>query len=265
MLERVLSGIVLAIITISSLLIGGWYLFALCAAISMIGMFEFYRVLGLHKEIIGVIGYFAMILLYVCLAFARTDLVMPLLVLAMLAILVAYVVTFPKYKVEDAAFSFMGIVYVGMMLSYIYQTRMAANGIYIVWIIFICSWGSDTFAYFTGVLFGKHKMTPVLSPKKSIEGAVGGIVAAALLGAGYGWIVSEKLTIVHEPVIVFALACAIGAFFSIFGDLAASAIKRNRDIKDYGNLIPGHGGIMDRYDSVIVTAPVVFWLFTLLG
>ena len=129
--------------------------------------------------------------------------------------------------------------------------------------IFLCSWASDTCAYVAGVAFGKHKMAPVLSPKKSVEGAVGGVVGAAALGAIYAAVFSDKINLSINPVIACAIICAIGALISMIGDLAASAIKRNHDIKDYGKLIPGHGGIMDRFDSVIYVAPIIWILIQL--
>lgn len=159
-----------------------------------------------------------------------------------------------------------GIIYVTMMLAYIYETRRLDNGVYLVWLIFVSSWGNDTFAYFTGVLIGKHKMAPVLSPKKSIEGAIGGIVGATALGVIYGSIVSTRMTEeLVSPMLTFAVASCIGAMLAIVGDLAASAIKRNYNVKDYGKLIPGHGGILDRFDSVIFTAPVVYWAVVIIN
>ena len=146
------------------------------------------------------------------------------------------------------------------MLSYIYKVRVLSDGIFIIWLVFVSSWGNDTFAYFTGVLFGKHKMTPKLSPKKSFEGMIGGVVGATVLGMIYGGIVGSRMSeFAVNPVLTFGVASFIGALLSIIGDLAASAIKRNYNIKDYGKLIPGHGGIMDRFDSVIFTAPAVYW------
>ena len=103
------------------------------------------------------------------------------------------------------------------------------------------------------MLIGKHKMAPVLSPKKSIEGAVGGVAGATLLGVAYA-------AATQGPMVQYAVICAVGALISMVGDLAASAIKRNQGIKDYGKLIPGHGGILDRFDSVIFTAPVIYFL-----
>ena len=149
--------------------------------------------------------------------------------------------------------AFFGVIYVAVMLSFIYLTRNLPDGKFLVWLIFLCSWGCDTCAYCVGMLIGKHKMAPVLSPKKSIEGAVGGVAGAALLGVIYA-------TATHGKMAEYAVICAVGALISMVGDLAASAIKRNQNIKDYGKLIPGHGGILDRFDSVIITAPVIYYL-----
>lgn len=130
--------------------------------------------------------------------------------------------------------------------------------------IFISSWICDTCAYVVGMLFGKHKLAPVLSPKKSIEGALGGVAGSALVGAVYGYFVVEPAISGQQVTWIFLLISMVGAVISQVGDLAASAIKRNHDIKDYGKLIPGHGGVMDRFDSVIFTAPMIYFLAVLL-
>ena len=119
-------------------------------------------------------------------------------------------------------------------------------------------------AYCVGMLLGKHKLAPVLSPKKSIEGAVGGVVGSALLGLAYGAYFGHNMEEVANPMVACAIACAIAAVISQIGDLAASAIKRNHNIKDYGHLIPGHGGILDRFDSMIFTAPAIYFAVTFL-
>lgn len=150
------------------------------------------------------------------------------------------------------------------MLSYVYQTRMLPDGGVAVWLIFLSSWGCDTCAYCVGMLIGKHKMAPKLSPKKSVEGGVGGVFGAALLGALFSLAMNHWAQAEVSPAF-YALICGIGGIISQIGDLAASAIKRNHEIKDYGKLIPGHGGILDRFDSVIFTAPVVYYLTVLLG
>ena len=170
-----------------------------------------------------------------------------------------YVLQYPKFNTEQVFAGIVGFLYLPLMLSYIYQIRVSADGLYSLWLIFICSWGCDTCAYCVGMLFGKHKLAPVLSPKKSIEGAVGGVVGAAILGAIYGAAVNSQMVMENAP-LYFAIICAAGAVISQFGDLIASGIKRQHGIKDYGKLIPGHGGVLDRFDSVIFTAPLIYAL-----
>ena len=164
-----------------------------------------------------------------------------------------YVFTYPKYQAGQIMAAYFGLIYVAVMLSYIYLTRNLPDGKFIVWLIFLCSWGCDTCAYAVGMLIGKHKMAPVLSPKKSVEGGIGGVVGAMLLGLIYA-------AATGGPKLAYAIICGGGALISMVGDLAASAIKRNQGIKDYGKLIPGHGGILDRFDSVIFTAPGIYFL-----
>ena len=264
-LTRLLSGIVLLAVIILTCWFGGNLLWVLVVAASLIGLREFYKVFGLDApdNVLAAVGYLgAAAWLVVCKVCAgsvlssqseRLWLVLPA---AFLLILAVYVFTFPKFETQQVMAAFFGIVYIPVMLSFIYQTRMLEGGFYLVWLIFFCSWGCDTFAYCTGMLIGKHKLAPVLSPKKSIEGAVGGVIGAAALGGIYG-------ALTGAPVIAYVLICAVGAVASEIGDLAASAIKRQHGIKDYGTLIPGHGGILDRFDSVIVTAPMIYTLAVL--
>ena len=116
---------------------------------------------------------------------------------------------------------------------------------------------TDIFAYFTGYFFGKHKLAPVLSPKKTIEGALGGVLGSVLFSIVFALI--AKLDIFPHMVIMGV----VGSIFAQLGDLTASAFKRKIGIKDYGNIIPGHGGILDRVDSIIFTAPVIYYYLQL--
>ena len=190
------------------------------------------------------------------------------LFLALITILVAfmflYVFAFPGYRAEQIMCAFFCTAYAPVMLSFIYLVRSLPYGIYTVWMIFISSWICDTCAYVVGMLVGKHKLAPVLSPKKSIEGALGGIAGSALVGAAYAYFLVERVIEQQQITWIFVLISAVGAVISQVGDLAASAIKRNHEIKDYGKLIPGHGGVMDRFDSVIFTAPMIYFLALLL-
>ena len=259
---RLISGIVLVIIALATIISGSWILFFTLLAVSLIGMRELYKVMKVsdeHVTVLELVGYLGAVLYYIAMKADFGNYGTMAIIISMILILFVYVFGYPKYHAEQVMAAFFGVVYVGVMLSYIYQTRMIRDGAFLVWLIFLCSWGCDTCAYCVGMLIGKHKMSPVLSPKKSVEGAVGGVVGAALLGAIYAAVVGSHLE-AENPVITYAIICAVGALISMVGDLAASAIKRNHNIKDYGTLIPGHGGIMDRFDSVIFTAPVIYFL-----
>lgn len=257
---RLCSGIVLVALILYTVITGGNVLFGFNFIISMLAVYELYKVLGIEKSIPGLTGYVAMIAYYVLIFTDKTQYTFMLIIVFLICLLAEYVFMFPKYKTEQISNALMCMLYGGVLLSYIYLIRNGNNGAYTVWLIFLCSWASDTCAYVAGVAFGKHKMAPVLSPKKSVEGAVGGVIGAALLGAIYAAIFSSHINLSVHPVIAFAIICAVGALISMVGDLAASAIKRNHGIKDYGKLIPGHGGIMDRFDSVIYVAPIIWML-----
>ena len=259
---RLISGIVLVIIALATIISGSWILFFTLLAVSLIGMRELYKVMKVsdeHVTVLELVGYLGAVLYYIAMKADFGNYGTMAIIISMILILFVYVFGYPKYHAEQVMAAFFGVVYVAVMLSFIYLTRSLPDGKFLVWLIFLCSWGCDTCAYCVGMLIGKHKMAPVLSPKKSIEGAVGGVAGAALLGVIYAAATQGKMA-------EYALICAVGALISKVGDLAASAIKRNQNIKDYGKLIPGHGGILDRFDSVIITAPVIYYLAkTILG
>ncbi len=237
-------------------IITSWILFFTLLAVSLIGMRELYKVMKVsdeHVTVLELVGYLGAVLYYIAMKADFGNYGTMAIIISMILILFVYVFGYPKYHAEQVMAAFFGVVYVAVMLSFIYLTRSLPDGKFLVWLIFLCSWGCDTCAYCVGMLIGKHKMAPVLSPKKSIEGAVGGVAGAALLGVIYAAATQGKMA-------EYALICAVGALISMVGDLAASAIKRNQNIKDYGKLIPGHGGILDRFDSVIITAPVIYYL-----
>lgn len=267
-LTRLASGIVMLVIAITTMSLGGAPLAAVLWAVSLIGFRELSRVFcgtlkptGGRFNIMDVIGFAGITVFYLLLYFSgeHTWLLM-CIVFVFLAVMFAYVAEFPKFDAAQTAEIVFAFLYAPVMLSFVYQTRMCTKGIYMVWMILISSWGCDTFAYVVGKLIGKKKIFPVLSPKKSLEGCIGGVLGTVLLGWLYGYFLVERVYPGENIAWSIALICGVGAVMSMAGDLAASAIKRDHEIKDYGNLIPGHGGIMDRFDSVIVTAPMTYFL-----
>lgn len=244
---RLISGIILVILLLILGILGGDVLLAGLCIVSEVGLFELYRVCKIEKSGLGYVGYILVVLYYfgmklTSMGISREFVIFPLAMALLIAVMAVYVFTYPKYHANQVMASFFGFFYVAVMLSCIYLTRMLPGGRYYIWLIFLCSWGCDTCAYCVGMLIGKHKMAPVLSPKKSVEGAVGGVVGAALLTVIYGFVFQKQMELSTAYIFVLAGISAAGALVSMVGDLAASAIKRNYEIKDYGKLIPGHGG-----------------------
>lgn len=261
---RLRSSVILMIVAIASLVIGGPVLFTVLVIISLIGQMELYRVYKMNKSPLAIVGYASTLLYYGLLRMDKESLILPGLIVSLLVLMAVYVFSFPKYNSNQVAITYFGLFYVAIMLSFIYRVRLLDGGAYLVWLTFIGAWGSDTCAYLVGRKFGKHKLAPVLSPKKSIEGCFGGIFGAALIGFLFAMVFKNNISGVTYPQVAFAIIGGCSSVISQIGDLAASAIKRNHDVKDYGNLIPGHGGILDRFDSIIFTAPIVYYLAQLL-
>ncbi|MBO5178657.1 MAG: phosphatidate cytidylyltransferase [Lachnospiraceae bacterium] len=256
---RLLSSIVLMILMLAFVITGGNVLLAAIAFLALVAMMEFLRMEKLHKTSLAIPAYIAVVLLYILFFLQKTELLLPLCVCLILVVMALYVFAFPKYKVEQIVAAYFGFFYAGLLISYVYQVRMLPGGAFSVWLIFIAAWGSDVCAYCAGMLFGKHKAFPVLSPKKTWEGCVGGVIGAAIIAVLYCLAMNHWFD-QSFSLLQYAFVCACGAVISQIGDLAASAMKRNNEIKDYGKLIPGHGGVLDRYDSVIFVAPIVFYL-----
>ena len=260
---RLISGIVLVAVALLTIISGGYVLFFTLLGISLIGMQELYKVMKVredHFNALEIAGYFGAVIYYVLMSLDFEKYGMMGVIISFMMFMFVYVFTYPKFKADQVMPAFFGVVYVAVMLSFIYLTRNLPDGKFLVWLIFLCSWGCDTCAYCVGMLIGKHKMSPKLSPKKSVEGAVGGVAGAALLTALYCFIFRSPMHLERGEIVILAVIAAIAGLISMVGDLTASAIKRNYDIKDYGKLIPGHGGILDRFDSMIITAPIIYFL-----
>lgn len=270
---RLISTIVIIIALVALIFFLPPDIFALVLMFaSIIGMFELFRATNVLKDgrkidLLTGISYFAVIVYYVCGWLFKGNMQYQMMVIAIYLIVLmgVYVLKYPQYDAISFVFSFFGFIYLGVMLSFVYFTRILPNGMLVVGLSVLSSWLCDVCAYCVGMLIGKHKMAPILSPKKSIEGAVGGFLGSALLGALYGYLVTPYMSNSSKNyAVMFGIICAFGSLASMIGDLTASAIKRQFDIKDYGKLIPGHGGILDRFDSLIVTAPIIYCLACIL-
>ncbi|MBR6477824.1 MAG: phosphatidate cytidylyltransferase [Lachnospiraceae bacterium] len=272
--KRLVSGVVLLVIAIATMAYGSIPLMAVLFLTSLIAYRELTKVMGAaqgEKNFNGleIVGYVGITIYYGTSWFVAMKgeshlLLMAVIMGVFLGELFVYVLAFPKFRAEQVVAAFFAFVYAPVMLNCVFLTRALPQGIYLVWLILISAWGCDTCAYAVGVLIGKKKIFPILSPKKSLEGCIGGVAGAMIIAALYGYFFVEATFPERSVAWIIVLICGIGAVCSMVGDLAASAIKRNHNVKDYGKLIPGHGGIMDRFDSMIVTAPLVYFLAALM-
>ncbi|EQK43509.1 MULTISPECIES: phosphatidate cytidylyltransferase [Paraclostridium] len=232
---------------------GGLPLYIAEAIIGIIALDEFYKAFkSKNIQPISILGYLFAVYLSLKHILNLKNEYTYVIVFLLFLVGIIYILS-GKKNIIDFSITFIGIFYVPIFLDYIVLTinDFKLGAIY-VWLIFIISFMTDTFAYFSGYLFGKHKLIPTISPKKTIEGSIGGILGSTICCVIFGYIF--KLDIPH-----MVLVGSIGSIVAQFGDLFASAIKRYVGIKDYGKLIPGHGGILDRFDSVILVAPFVYY------
>jgi phosphatidate cytidylyltransferase len=254
MKQRIISGICLVPLLLFVWL-GSYWLAALCIIVGFLGVREFYqgfRNIDIHAS--DKIAMVAILVLYFLNGFWPNNYGL-MLAWAVGVIMVCSMFMFQpeEHTPMDAMVTMVGILYI--VFFPFHFVLIDQSGVYAIlkWLVLISAFGSDTFAYFTGMFLGKHKLCPTLSPKKTVEGLICGLIGSAALCMLFGFIVCPE----------FLFSCAIIGFFgaaiSVCGDLTASAYKRRMGIKDYGHLIPGHGGIMDRFDSVIFTAPFVYY------
>ncbi|MDR1638655.1 MAG: phosphatidate cytidylyltransferase [Clostridiales bacterium] len=283
MVRRVLTGVVGLPLLVAVIHLGGIFLQCALMALSIVGLTEFYnamlgkipkpqpengqswrgRFFNFIRDLVGVniVGYLITILYYIMIPRigGSSSHFFVLITIIIISSLVIMVVFHSKINIIDCALTLFGFFYVSFMLSFVYLIRMHSYGSFFVWLVLISAFGSDSFAFFGGKAFGKRKLAPKLSPNKTVEGAISGVLGAMALVVLYRFIVGSDMFPESSSVTLSsALIGGVGAIFSIFGDLAASAVKRFTGIKDFGKVFPGHGGVLDRFDSVFFTAPMMY-------
>jgi len=253
MLKRIITGLIALPIFVFFVLKGGLYIFALTFFVATIGLYEFYEALK-HKNIKSIywLGYLSVLLVIVGIHFQFAGLYfLSLLYITSLVLLVLNLFSKRDHLIESAV-TLLGVIYVGIGFAHFLLLNQLELPL-LLFVPFLISWGTDTFAYFTGRFFGRRKLFPRVSPKKTIEGAVGGIIGSVLINYIYVYF------FLKEILAVIIIISFFGSILSQIGDLIASKIKRTCDIKDFGYLLPGHGGIIDRFDSSLVTIPFVYY------
>lgn len=168
-----------------------------------------------------------------------------------------------RYNFVDISVTAFGTLYVTFLFSFIILTRNLPRGHLFIWLIFIGAWATDSFAYIIGRAAGKHKLMPSISPKKTVEGAIAGVLGCVLATGLFGVYIVQNYAGMGIGYHHFIIIGLMNGILSQVGDLAASAIKRFADVKDYGKIIPGHGGVLDRFDSILLIAPLVYFYTTM--
>lgn len=249
LLVRTLSGIILILLALFMTVKGGTMLRSFVFILSIIGLREFYNALEeIEIRPIKIIGYIS------CLVFFLDSLgFVEITIRAMVYLTLVSLLIISVFKRDmdlvDLSTTFVGIFYIPFFIQHI----IYLDGTIYIWLIFIVAWATDTFAYVFGNLFGKRKLHPELSPNKTVEGSIGGIFGALVLVL----IFSRYFELGPMwKMIVLSISASI---IAQLGDLAASKVKRYTKIKDYGFIFPGHGGVLDRFDSILFTAPFIYY------
>lgn len=251
MKQRIVTGLIAGIGFFIVLYLGGYWFAGLLLILSMIGYDEFLRMNALKGnktiELLGFLGVFCLTLQWQNTGITPSHLVW----LFMFLFMAATVISKNKITIDHIAMAFIGMVYIGIGFHYMIATRdMAENGLFWTLLVFLCIWSTDSGAYFVGSKLGKTPLWPTISPKKSVEGAIGGIVISIVVALAFAWYRPEVLHYVQAVWIGFVIA-VVGQL----GDLIQSAYKRVKGIKDTGAILPGHGGVLDRTDSWMIVFP----------
>lgn len=261
MKQRIITAIIAAALFIPFVLYGKVPFTLLVVAMAVVGFYEILKMKGISIfSIPGVIGLLALVLLVipnnwqveVVQAIGYSSILM--VVYGLMILLLIYVVLVKnKITFDEIGFILLGAFYVGMGFHYLIETRSAG----IEWIVYclLVVWTTDSGAYFVGRKLGKNKLWPEISPKKTIEGFVGGIVIAVIFAVGM-----QMITPFMNGYVSLILITIFASIIGQMGDLVESAIKRHYGVKDSGNILPGHGGILDRFDSLLFVVPLLHFL-----
>lgn len=264
MKTRILTAICMVILFLPPAIFSHTFAYSVMFAIlGAIGVFELLRCIGLHKKLLLSVPCIILGAMFPLVAKASSDAAPAFFTVSSLLLMfwVLAISLFSKgaIPIDTAGLAYLSLIYVLWGFGTIVHLREIEHGKYLFVLPFIGAWFSDIFAYFTGRFFGKHKLIPDVSPKKTVEGAIGGILFAMLGFVAFGYVASLFGDVTPNYIALFLLGLPV-ALVSIIGDLVMSLIKRRFGIKDYSDLFPGHGGVLDRFDSVLATSTVLYLL-----
>lgn len=267
-IKRIITGLIGLPLVALVLIFGNKYLVdVVISIIAIMALYEYFHCFKEEKENrslrwVGYIAAISIALIHIIPEQYILKIIAAIIPISILVLFLQIIITNMKYNIKDIAITFFGICYIVIFLMFIPIIRETANGKIIIWFVFIAAWGTDTFAYFIGRAIGKHKFSKI-SPNKSIEGCIAGTIGAIICMLIYALIANSFLN-TNFNYIAVAIVGLILSIIGQIGDFAASSIKRYTGIKDFSNLIPGHGGMLDRIDSIIFIAPFAYFLLMLI-
>ena len=263
MKTRVISGIIGAIVLAGVLLAPPLVLKIAILIVSTLALMELFKVCKVNEfPPFAVLGYVLNFMIIFAFTFYKL-LIFPILYIALFSIMLLLMFNLKTVWMKDASKILFLTLYISMCLSSLIVVRRLPQGKFIIWVVFLSAFLSDTCALFVGKSLGRSKLCPKLSPKKTVEGAVGGLLGS-VLGVVIFWMFISRFCGVQVNYYFVGLTTPIAAIISQLGDLAASSIKREYGKKDYGSIMPGHGGIMDRIDSVLFVSPFIYFAYLIL-
>ena len=262
MLIRLLTSIIGIVIMVPIMWFSNTYLFpAAIAFMSLFALHEIFSCLSISKKIyITLPAYLIGVLLpFAAKYFVDFEKIAPiilcLLFIYLLYLMFGAVLLHKTYDIKAMAVGYIFVVYIIIGMTSIQVLRNSQNGLLAVIPVFLSAWITDIFAYFTGKIFGKHKLCEAISPKKTVEGSIGGVIFCILSLIVYS-IIFFKISSIETFIFISFVGVLLSASAQL-GDLVMSLIKRQYGIKDFGKLFPGHGGVLDRFDSIIAVAPLL--------
>lgn len=261
-IKRFISGMILFLAVAVILIFGNSTAVNLTiSAVAIIAINEYFNSLSKKYKVERWIGNILAILLAFINVLPKEMLIL-MFPIGIALLFFKVIITEMKTNFVDIAITGFGIIYIIGFIMFIPLIYMSEHGKLLIWYLAISAWGTDTFAYLVGIKFGKHKLTPI-SPKKSIEGSIGGIVGSTLIAIIYTYFINKICNAGISYLEITGIAVVLSVLSQI-GDLAASSIKRYVDIKDFGKIIPGQGGMLDRIDSILFIAPFAYFLLTMI-
>lgn len=260
--KRIISGVILFALLTLILICGNTTIVNLTiSTVAIIAVNEYFNSFKGKKNVDRWIGNILAILI-AFLNFLTPKVIIISFLVSIVLLFLKVIITEMKINYEDIALTGFGIIYIIGFIIFIPLIYAMENGKFLIWYVAFAAWGTDTFAYFIGMRFGKHKLTQV-SPKKSIEGSIAGIIGAVILFVLYTYFLNTVMNFEISYLAITGIAIVLSILGQI-GDLAASCIKRFTGIKDFGKIIPGHGGMLDRIDSILLIAPFAYFLLNLI-